>query len=474
MKKNELLFGALLLPIDYLALVVAGITAYSIRFGSTVTKIQPVFFTIPFERYVTIVLVTAVGWVVIFAWSGLYTLRSTRRIVEEIRKVIFACSTSVLIIIVLFFLQRDLFSSRFIILAAAFLAMLYVSIARITVLLVERVLFRRGIGVRNIVVLGTGHMTNSIAQEIAHRSSLGLHVKLQFDTFSAAAKEKILAYHERGHIDELIQTDPNLAKSASEEIYEFCDEHHIVFRYVAALFDTQSTNVAIQPIAGIPIVEIKKTPLDGWGRIVKRLFDICGALALFIVTGPVMLIAATAIFISSGRPIFFTRRDDHTLLKRVGQYGKAFPYFKFRTMVPGTDSLRYDPHFQQRNIRAGSPLVKILNDPRITRVGKILRKYSIDELPELLLVLKGDMSLVGPRPHLPEEVEKYERHHKRVLRVKPGITGLAQISGRSDLSFEDEVQLDTFYIENWALWLDLVILLKTPFVVLRRKSRKAL
>lgn len=474
MKKIELLLGALLLPIDYLMLVAAGLTAYNIRFAETVTKIQPVLFAIPFERYLTIVIVTALGWIMIFAWAGLYSMRTTRRIVEEIRKVILACSTSVMVIIVLFFLQRDLFSSRFIIIVATFFAILYVSCARVGILLVERALFRRGIAVRNIVLVGSGQITQSIAREIEHRSSLGLHVKLRCDTFSHDAKEKILNYHRHGYIDELIQTDPNLPKSASEAIYEFCDEHHIVFRYAAALFDTQSSNIAIQPIAGIPIVEIRKTSLDGWGRIVKRLFDIMGSLVLIIITSPLMITTALIIYFSSGRPIFFARRDDRSLLKRVGQYGKPFLYFKFRTMKPGTDSMRYDPNLQERNVRAGSPLVKIVNDPRITRVGKWLRKFSLDEFPEFFLVFKGDMSLVGPRPHLPEEVERYAAHHKRVLRVKPGITGLAQISGRSDLPFEDEVRLDTFYIEHWALWLDLIILLKTPFVVFSRSERKAL
>ena len=123
-----------------------------------------------------------------------------------------------------------------------------------------------------------------------------------------------------------------------------------------------------------------------------------------------------------------------------------------------------------RNMRKGGPLVKIKDDPRLTRVGYFIRRLSIDELPELFLVLKGDMSLVGPRPHLPEEVAQYAKHHKRVLTIKPGITGLAQISGRSDLTFDEEVRIDSYYIENWTMWLDMYILLKTPFAVLARRE----
>ena len=135
-------------------------------------------------------------------------------------------------------------------------------------------------------------------------------------------------------------------------------------------------------------------------------------------------------------------------------------------MKSGTHHLRYT-ELAEKNIRKDSPLVKIKDDPRITRVGRFLRRFSIDELPQLWNVVKGEMSLVGPRPHLPEEVANYERHHRFVLTIKPGITGLAQISGRSDLPFEKEVRLDTYYIENWSLLLDLKILLKTVGVVLR-------
>ncbi len=472
MKKAELIFGAVLLPIDYLMLVAAGFTAYFLRFNTPVTQLQPVLYEIPFNTYAAIVLGTALVWIGIFSITGLYRISATRRLIEEARKVFLACSTGVLVIIILFFLDRDLFSSRFIILAAYGLSLLYVAIARMIVLYIERYLFRKGIGVHHVVLIGENRATKMISNEIANKKGLGLQIALQFDSFSHEAKEKMLEFMKSGTVDELIQTDPNISKEQSEKIYDFCDEHHIVYKYAAALLDTQSSNISIQPIAGVPIVEIQQTRLDGWGRIAKRIFDIIGSLFFLIFALPIIAIAALATLIDSGRPIFFTRRDDDALVKRVGQHGKEFFYFKLRSMKPGTDSLRYDERLQEQNTRKDSPLVKIKNDPRITRVGKWIRRFSIDELPELFLVLKGDMSLVGPRPHLPEEVAKYKKHHKRVLTIKPGMTGLAQISGRSDLVFDDEVKLDIFYIENWALWLDIVILIKTPFVLIRK--RKAL
>ena len=139
-------------------------------------------------------------------------------------------------------------------------------------------------------------------------------------------------------------------------------------------------------------------------------------------------------------------------------------------MYHDVHSLRYTDEYKEKNTREEGPLVKIKDDPRITKVGKFIRRFSIDELPEFFLVFIGRMSLVGPRPHLPEEVSGYKKHHKKVLTIKPGITGMAQISGRSDLNFEDEVRLDSYYIENWSIWLDLYILLKTPWAVLKKRK----
>ncbi len=183
------------------------------------------------------------------------------------------------------------------------------------------------------------------------------------------------------------------------------------------------------------------------------------------VSFPVLLLIALAVKLDSAGPVFFK-------YKRIGQYGKPFTYFKFRSMIKDAHQLRYDENFlkQQENLRNGTPMMKFKNDPRITRVGKLIRRFSLDELPELFLVLIGKMSLVGPRPHEVEEVSRYERHHKKLLTIKPGMTGLAQVSGRSDLDFEQEVKLDTYYIENWSIGTDFQILSKTPLAVFKKRE----
>jgi len=225
----------------------------------------------------------------------------------------------------------------------------------------------------------------------------------------------------------------------------------------------------VTEIIGIPVVEVKKTTLEGWGRVVKRVMDILVAGFLIILLSPIYIITAIAIKLNSRGPVFFAHRDDGTPVTRVGEKGIPFHYFKFRSMVDKVDNMRYN-ELADRNMRSDGPMVKIKDDPRITAVGKFIRRFSIDELPELFLVFAGRMSLVGPRPHLPEEVAKYEHHHKKTLTIKPGITGLAQVSGRSDLLFEEEVKLDVYYIENWSLLLDFSILLKTPMAVLKNRQ----
>ena len=181
----------------------------------------------------------------------------------------------------------------------------------------------------------------------------------------------------------------------------------------------------------------------------KRLFDILASGCGLIILSPFFIFLAIWIKLDSKGPVFYRQ-------VRVGRNNKDFRIFKFRSMRVGADK--------------GSLVTIGGRDPRVTRSGYYIRKYKFDELPQLINVFKGDMSLVGPRPHLPEEVAKYEHHHKKVLTIKPGITGLAQVSGRSDLSFEEEVKLDVYYIENWSLARDIKILLKTPMAVLKHRE----
>ncbi len=210
------------------------------------------------------------------------------------------------------------------------------------------------------------------------------------------------------------------------------------------------------------MLKFRPTPLDGWGRVTKRTFDIVVSATLIVALSPLLLVTAVLCLLSQGLPLMYISR-------RVGDPSRGtIPVLKFRTMIKNADKQK--AKLQKQSHRKDGPLFKMKNDPRVTPLGRVLRRFSIDELPQLFNVLIGQMSLVGPRPHLPDEVGKYSAYERRVFAVKPGITGLAQVSGRSDLPFKEEVRLDLKYIEEWNPLLDLWVLWRTVFTVLSKKG----
>ena len=224
-----------------------------------------------------------------------------------------------------------------------------------------------------------------------------------------------------------------------------------------ALTDVAGPRVRVRNVAGLPLVHIAEPSIDEARGAWKRAFDLVVASAGLLLISPLLAAIALAIKLGDGGPVFYRQQ-------RVGVMGRHFPMIKFRSMVVDADRVLADLHDQ--NDHDGT-LFKMKHDPRITWVGRILRKYSLDELPQLFNVVRGQMSLVGPRPALPREVADYEDHVNRRLLVPPGMTGLWQVSGRSDLSWEDSVRLDLYYVDNWSMLSDLVIMLKTIRAVVR-------
>ncbi|MCG2698493.1 sugar transferase, partial [Candidatus Parcubacteria bacterium] len=446
---------------------------YYIRYAQFFQELRPVIFNLQFGGYIKIVLLIAALWLIIFAFSGLYSIKGSRRLAQEIFRVILACSTGLMLIVILIFVRRELFDSRFIVLAGWILSIIYISFSRSLIRLIQRALFKYGIGVHQVVLVGNSKTTDNLIYYFSSKKSSGYEVVKRFRDFSIETANELAEFLKTKEVDEIMQSDPNLSKPEILRLYDFADEHHLTFKYAADLLGAKVLKTEVREMAGIPIVEVKKTPLDGWGRIIKRIFDIILAVFLIIFFSPLMIIFALLIKLDSRGPVFYKN-------ERVSKNG-IFKLFKFRSMQAqhcvgkeyGDDSaLKYERELiEKQNIKQGEPIYKIANDPRLTRMGKFIRRWSIDELPQFFNVLAGNMSLVGPRPHQPREVARYEHHHKKVMSIKPGITGLAQISGRSDLSFEDEVKLDTYYIENWSLFFDLSILLRTPLAVI--KERKA-
>ncbi|MFA6424211.1 MAG: sugar transferase [Candidatus Magasanikbacteria bacterium] len=468
MKRFELTFAFLQLPLDYLMLILAGFTAYSLRFTGLVTSIRPILFNLSWENYWPIVLFASAGWIFIFAFSGLYSADPNRKLAKELNKVFFACATGFAAITIYVFFTLQKFDSRFLVLASGVLAVIYVSLARTILRLLKILFYRMGVGLRRTVIIGTQSVADQIQQTLESKPYLGYKIVGVLKSFNQDELSKI----QKNDLDELIFADPKSKEDEALQTIDFANEHHITFKYSADLFATISSNMAISTIAGIPIIELRRTRLTGWGRILKRGSDIFWSIFFLIILSPIFLIIALIISIETGGPIIYKN-------ERVGQEGKKFFTYKFRSMYQkyctgeqfgksGQEAIEVEKELIKEKSEKQGPVYKIKNDPRITPFGRFIRLLSLDELPQFFNVLVGNMSLVGPRPHQPREVNKYEKWHKTVLAIKPGITGMAQISGRSDLSFDEEARLDIFYIEHWNFFIDFIILIKTPFVVIRK------
>ncbi|MCA1305494.1 exopolysaccharide biosynthesis polyprenyl glycosylphosphotransferase [Microbacterium esteraromaticum] len=225
-----------------------------------------------------------------------------------------------------------------------------------------------------------------------------------------------------------------------------------------SLTDVAGPRIHTRPVAGLPLIHVEYPRFEGRQRLAKRSFDIIGSLALIVLFAPVMAAVAVAVKATSKGPVFYSQ-------ERVGLRGKPFRMFKFRSMIVGADD-----HLQSLLDQQGTsdqPLFKVTDDPRITPVGRFIRRYSLDELPQFFNALLGTMSLVGPRPQRAAEVELYDDDAHRRLHMKPGITGLWQVGGRSDLSWNDAIRLDLYYVENWSVASDVIVVARTAAAVVK-------
>jgi exopolysaccharide biosynthesis polyprenyl glycosylphosphotransferase len=461
MKKADIILNVILVPLDFVLLWSAAISAYYLRFSERVVNIRPVFYEMPFYDYVILAFQVSLVGLIIFALAGFYTMGS-KKLVKELPRVFTGVSILIVFLVLAIFLKRELFSSRFIIILSWSLGIIYLSIGRIIIFYIRNKFFHWGWGLANIIVLGPHDSRQTVINEYQKNPRLGFRVVNQCrDLNSLKESDKVKEHIEKKKVDYIIQTDSAISKDQALDLLTFCQENHISLKYVASLFQAQSLHLNLSSVAGLPLVEIQSTPLDGWGKVVKRLFDFFIALILLIILSPLFLVLAILIKLTSKGTVFVS-------LSRVGAKGKMFKLYKFRSMITGAHQMK--EKMMAYNERADGPLFKIKDDPRVTKLGRRLRRTSLDELPQLFNVLKGQMSLVGPRPHEPEEVLKYQRGYKKLLTIKPGMTGMAQVSGRSNLPFTEEAKLDIFYIENWSMLLDLVILLKTPFIVLKKDA----
>ena len=459
MKKADLFFNVLRLPVDFFMLLVAGVTTYILR-TEILQTFRPVLFelNLPLVKYLYLVIFVSVLFITSYAVSGLYSMRVRMGITEEFSKILVASSAAIMAIIIYIFLRQELFNSRFLVLGGWFFGILFVVLGRILVRYLQ-IFFvtKRNFGVHRIMVVGNDHVATSIIDYITQNPASGYRVVKHLLNPEV---EEIKASVGNPGVDEVILANHDYPANKIVELIDFCNENHLIFKFVPNLSQTMTTNYEVDVINGMPLIELKRTALDGWGKVIKRVLDVFYGTLGLIILSPVMGMIAFAIKWETEGPVF-------ARLKRVSK-NKEFDLLKFRGMIKNAEELK--PYLAGFNERQDGPLFKIKNDPRITKVGRFIRRYRLDEIPQFWNVLKGDMSLVGPRPHQPDEIEKYEKHHKKVLTIKAGATGLAQVSGSSDLLFDQEVTFDTFYIEKWSLWLDLKIIIKTIIKVFTDRS----
>lgn len=409
-----------------------------------------------------------------FAIAGLYRLRVTRSIFVEWRRLfLMVVLSSLMLFVVIGVASMTSFDPLqyllFVVTAAVLLG-----VWRYLLRAIQRLLVRFfGSGVRRLVIIDDPEkeISGAIRRDLERASWFGYKlVAIATGVDIADLEER----HARGGVDDILHVAQRSKPEDVKKLMDFCDAKKILYQYVPNILQSRTTRFDTSSLAGYPVISVR-VPLAGlWrSRIAKRVFDILASVLFIVVSIPIYLATAIAVKATSKGPIFFVH-------ERIGRKRKVFRYLQFRSMKiehctsgqnPDVErALAYERELiETKNTRKG-PLYKIQDDPRLTSIGAFIRKYSIDEWPSALNVLLGHMSWVGPRPHQVREVEKYPAGVDRLFDVKPGVTGLPQISGRSDLSFEEELRLDLHYIENWSFWGDIAILLKTPKALLAKRK----
>jgi exopolysaccharide biosynthesis polyprenyl glycosylphosphotransferase len=420
-------------------------------------------FDVPFSAYIPFAGVLTALLLISYKLEGVYDHRRGASWFDEFYLVVSGTTTGIIIMVVVTFFYRPLFYSRLLFIYTGALVIALLSLSRLLKSIVLRKLRQRGIGVVRTLIVGAGEVGRTIMRNIVAQPGLGYQVVGFVDDNPEKGHKDIGRFKGLGNIDNLLRivqeesideviiTLPWMYHRKIISIMAQCERKGVRARLVPDLFEMSLSRMDVDDLGGVPMIGIKKISITGWKLATKRAIDFTIALVGLIVSLPLVLLIALAVKLDSPGPVLFRQI-------RVGKGGRHFILYKFRSMSEGAEE-------EQQKLtdlnEAEGPIFKIRHDPRCTGVGRFLRRTSLDELPQLYNVLRGEMSLVGPRPPLPTEVENYEEWHKRRLDVSPGMTGLWQVRGRSELTFDEMVLLDIYYIENWSAALDTEIFLRT-------------
>ncbi|MGA2674751.1 MAG: sugar transferase [Terracidiphilus sp.] len=397
---------------------------------------------------------------------NLYTPTRLSSFLHEQRLSMQACVTCGLLLTGTLYMVHAEDIPRGIVLITLVLVTLGLSLRRLIYRMVIYRRFEHGIGTRNVLIVGTGPEAHALRHHLESIRHLGYTFKGFIDFEGSSSRvtstsgdvvgtlDTLFQHARKQFVDEIFFTTP-CERGIVQSVLEQARAHGVDLRVIPDMYDGLAWNSPIEYIGQFPTIPLHCGQVPEIGLLLKRVLDMVFSTLVLILLSPLMLVIAIAVKLDSRGPVFYSS-------ERIGKKGRVFRCTKFRTMVRDADKRQADVmHLNERD----GVLFKISNDPRITKLGSFLRKYSLDELPQFFNVLRGDMSVVGPRPPLASEVREYKLSHLRRLDVTPGITGLWQVQARQDPSFDNYISLDVTYIEKWSIWLDLKIILRTIGVV---------
>lgn len=476
--KNAKLYSLFLLFADVIVLMLAFTIAYILRVQNDP---RPLLVPVYAETFLLSFLAIVPFWILTFASLGLYSSTTYNRRLVEWTKIAIGSLIGILLVIGYEYVSGErVFPAR---LVAA-----YALVGSFGLLVFERelmrglrsLLFRFGRGTSRVLIIGNSSATKDIARELAETKKSGYRVvamncparlvpKELSNVEQFTSTEEALAAIKRLNISTIIQTDLYDSSERNQLILGAAQVNHINYSFIPGEAEFYSGKNTVDVFLGYPMISVSQTPLIGWGAIAKRIFDTIVSALLIVVFSPFLLLLFILQKIFNPGPAFYVSR-------RLSQFSKPVRLIKFRSMAPQYGKKDAADEFEAMGrpdlAREYRKHRKVENDPRVTKFGHFLRVTSLDELPQIVNVLRGDLSLVGPRPILPQEVKFSDGKAALLHSVKSGVTGLWQVSGRSELSFDERIELETFYAQNWSFWLDIKILFKTIAVVVRKQGAK--
>ena len=471
MKNNaSLLYNFCLVVGDALAITVAFTVAYILRVTLSHKALSA---NVHAHTYIFILISLLPFWILIFAVLGLYNARIHERRFNELGRLLVGTFIGILFVISYSYITNTaIFPARLVTAYGFSLAFFFVLLFRTIARGIRRELFTYGIGINNVLIVGDTRLTHELIDALADTAATGYrvigvvggikhplapdHTHKIYPSFAKASQQL-----RDGQLHTIVQTELYADTPTNDEILTFAQENHVAYRFVPGNSELFTGNIEVDLFQSVPVIAVHQTALVGWGRIVKRLFDLAFGLLLLIPALPIMCVIWFVMLFDHGDAIFSQ--------VRLSRFASKIHIYKFRTQLHAYNRMTPEEGFAKmgrpelaKQYRDNGDFLE--NDPRISRLGRFLRKTSLDELPQLFNVIRGDISLVGPRPLEPFELEKYGKKNL-LLSVKTGMTGLAVISGRRDISFEERRKLDLYYVQNWSFWGDLVILARTVSVV---------